>query len=198
MDVFIDASGDPGFDRSGSSVYYSAVAVIFRSDQALRSCTQALDEFAVSVRHRGEFRYSHLPVARREQALDVALRHEWEVACLVFDKQLALWRNPAGTSLAFEYSMYVRLIVSIPALQAANVVIDGVGGNARDVAVLVRRDVRQGDLKSLRFADSRKSRAIQLADLVAGIAARANHSADAQLMLLKLRDRLVTDQRLWR
>ncbi|MFM2422974.1 MAG: hypothetical protein RL291_1504 [Pseudomonadota bacterium] len=190
MYVFIDASGDPGFDPKGSSPYYAAAAAIFATSEALRACQVALDRYAHRVKHRGEFRYSHMPIERRDGAVAASLEADWKAALLTFDKQAAGWRNPARDGLDFEYQIYRRLILAIEPLVGANVAIDGVGGNPRELLTLIRRTSPGAGIKLLRFVDSKKSRAIQLADLVAGAAARASVSDDAKRSKALVADRI--------
>lgn len=195
--VFLDASGDPGFVRDRSSRAHVTAAVWFKTLDDCAHTNAALDALAREIKHAGEFRYSRCLDAHAEAFFHSIRSLAWSAGFVTFDKAKANWRNPVGDSAYFEVAMVREALALVPALNSADVVIDGVG-NDRVAIAAIKSVLPVRAIKSVRYRDSRTSRLVQMADMLAGDKARHLHGGEAHVHAAHIRahvafDNVITD-----
>jgi hypothetical protein len=181
MLVFIDESGDPGFkvDRGSSPVFAAAMVVFPDRAAALhtdRVIAQALDE----LRAYPEFKFNRCSDERRDAFFDRVLQCNFCVRAIVVQKDVIYSDRLKGEKEEF-YRYFVKSMVKFDdgLLANAKVIIDGSGERIfrQDLERSLKR-YSDGAVKSVKFADSRKDRLVQLADMTVGAIARSYRADD--------------------
>jgi hypothetical protein len=181
MRIAVDASGDPGVDPQGSSPFYVSVAVVVSSTTDADDLTRAIDDFARRARHKHEFRFSKCneDMAHRFFAAIGSVR--WQAFAVVYDKKASNWSLGLKTPAQFELASIIATIQLVPACAHAHVLVDG-HGDDRVLYTELRHVLEAGAVKTARYSDSKKSRLVQVADMVAGALSRHRTRKTAKLL----------------
>ena len=176
MLVFIDESGDPGFklDRGSSPVFAAAMVISDTVDAATHTANvikSALTELCAYP----EFKFNRCRDAVRDGFFAAIADCDFCVRAIVVRKDLIHSDRLRAEKEEF-YRFFVKSMVENDGgrLHAAKVVIDGSGERIfrQDLEGHLKRHA-DGGKKSVKFADSRRDRLVQLADMAIGAIARS-------------------------
>jgi Protein of unknown function (DUF3800) len=181
MIVFIDEAGDPGFKLGRGSTDVFVVALVAFRDVAASNATQAaIEALARRLKIRDEFRFNKT----RNQVRDIfeAVRHcNFRVRSIVVRKERIYSQHLRAEKEDF-YRFFVRSMLSHDSglLRDARVIIDGSGDRTfkRELQTYLKRQLREGAVRDLRFSNSANDRLLQLADMCAGAIARSYRAGD--------------------
>lgn len=175
MWVFIDDSGDAGMKiDQGSSRYIVMSACIFRDPLQIEELKAQSDALAEGHGQKPEFKYSKTKKRLKHKyfdsmgGLDFSVRIIWADKATLYSPRL----TGDGSSLK-AYLIKMLLVRNWGTIRNAKVVIDGDDLAAFGVPDqqylmgLVNKEA-PGTIHSVKFDDSSRSRAIQLADMTAG------------------------------
>jgi hypothetical protein len=176
MLVFIDESGDPGFEvDKGSSPIFVAAMVIFPDAEAARRTEQLIRKIAAAHRVRPEFKFNKSSGRLRDAFFGAVQACPFRVRAIVVRKEVIYSARLRSSKEDF-YRYFVRQMMAHDngTLGGAKVVIDGSGDRVfrRRLAAALRRQLA-GRLKDLKFSDSMSDPLVQLADMCAGAIARS-------------------------
>lgn len=180
MLVYIDDSGDPGFQLGrGSSTHFVIALVIFDDELEARRTALAISELR-RARFRNddtEFHFNHSSDTTRQAFINAVGHCSFRVRAIVFDKAKVysptLRRTPAKL-----YSYATKLALKRSDIHDARVYIDRSGdrgfrsGLARYLRQELNTDVARL-MKAFKQVPSRGNDLIQLADMVAGTIRRS-------------------------
>lgn len=186
MLAFVDESGDTGFklDRGSSPVFVVAMVVFADRDEAQR-CDDRISRLRdeLSLRPSHEFHFSHNSPRIRTAFLRAVQPYDFGVHVVVVDK-IRLSTQGANAPTANLYETATGLLVerAAPYLREAIVTLDATGGRQthRRLAASLRRRLNEdppGPRHKVKFERSSGNNLLQLADYVAGLAAR-RHARD--------------------
>jgi hypothetical protein len=177
MLVFIDESGDPGFKwaRGSTSTFVVALVAFRASDSAAKACA-TIDELAVRLKLKGEFKFHKSRSEIRDAFFAAVKSSEFKVRAIVVEKEKIysqLLRSDKDTFYAFFVKTMLKFDGGL--LNGAKVVIDGSGDRAyrQQLAKYLRQHCAEGAIKEVKFANSSGDRLVQLADMCAGAIARS-------------------------
>jgi hypothetical protein len=174
MLVFIDESGDPGFNmEAGSSPIFVVAMVIFDDAQAAAATQAAIEESDARRVHKGEFKFNKCANDIRDRFFMGVRNSPFRVRAIVVRKDII--RLIADKDRFYEFFVKTMLQHDNKVLFNATVVIDGSGDRLfrRNLNAALRRRLDRGALKEVRFKDSKSDHLVQLADMCAGAIARS-------------------------
>ncbi len=176
MLVFIDESGCAGFKFSkGSNPHFCVAMVVFKSDAEALLTAQTIDETAISVGQKPEFKFSKCQPTVRDAFFKSVIKHDFLVRALVVNKQKLESRHLRSNSDQF-YNYFVRQLMKHDndILVDARVRIDGSGDRKfkKSLNTYLRRELGPGKIRHIRMVNSKNDRLIQLADMCVGAIAR--------------------------
>jgi hypothetical protein len=176
MLVFIDDSGDPGFNLAGgSSATFAFAMVLFNDDPSAWATEGTIRRAAHRLKIHPEFKFNKCSDRVRDKFFQAVRQGPFSIRAIVVRKQSTY--SPRLLSHKGEfYRYFIRqmMVRSGDALHDARVVIDGKGEPEfrRQLKVYFRRHL--GDrLVSVKLGDSRKDPLVQLADMCVGAIARS-------------------------
>lgn len=179
--IYIDDSGDGGFKiGKGSSSYFVLAACVFKEGKELEHLSSVMNECALRNRLKlPEFKYSKLKNrAIADELFDLIEEIDFSVRILEVEKSRIWSRRLRGSSAEFKTEMHRQLLTHFHGvIHGAKVFIDGRDGVAAGMseASFYKQCAdlaAPGSVSQVRFVDSRESRPIQLADMIAGSARR--------------------------
>lgn len=176
MLVFIDESGDAGFKvEQGSSPVFAAAMVVFSSADAAQHADGIVNAALDELRAYPEFKFNKTSDSRKQEFFERILACDFRIRAIVVRKDVIYSRRLKSQNEEF-YRYFVKSMVQHDGglLDGARIVIDGSGER------IFRRDLQRylkthcgASIKSVKFADSRRDRLVQLADMVVGAIARS-------------------------
>lgn len=175
MLVFIDESGDPGF-KAGASPVFVAVMVIFHTSEDADLAQTAIATSEARKRHKPEFKFSKCSDAVRDLFFTAVCRLAFRVRAIVVRKAVIYSpRLKADKDRFYEYFVKSMMNYDNRVLCDARIVIDGSGDREfrQNLNAALRRRLRSGAIKDVRFKDSKRDALVQLADMCAGAIARS-------------------------
>jgi len=177
MLVFVDESGDPGFDP-GSSRFFTVALVLFEEEDEALACDRRIGLLRRELRLSDdyEFKFSHNSRRTRTAFLNAVSPYGFFYTAVSLNKQPEkLW----GEGFHDPRSLYLytcRLVFenAKPFLNQAIVIVDRSGGN--DFQYRLARYLKQRGsaeagtawIKKIKVQDSKKNNLLQLADYVVG------------------------------
>jgi len=176
MLVFIDESGDPGFNvERGSTPIFAAAMVIFADGDAAFTTDRVIRDAMARLRAYPEFRFNSCS-GRVRDGFFLAVRDcPFKVRAVVVRKEVIYSPHLRSDKEDF-YRYFVRTMLDNDGglVHDARVVIDGSGERAfkRMLKTSLRRQVG-ARLVEVRFGRSRGDPLIQLADMCVGAIARS-------------------------
>jgi len=180
--VLIDESGDPGFKLAkGSTSHFVVAMVIFQDFEEAERTSAAIETAMEELRVKPEFKFSKCSDAVRDGFFQAVAPFKFIVRAMVVDKAKVYSKNLREDTERF-YNYFVQMLMrhDNDALDGANVKIDGSGDREfkNALAAYLRHQLGDGKIAKMRFADSRRDRLVQLADMVAGAIARSYRHDD--------------------
>ncbi len=177
MLVFIDKSGDPGFNLArGSSPLFVAAMAIFANQHDAIATQKAIAESEARKLHKPEFKFSGCQDVVRDCFFAGVTDCPFKVRAIVVQKSIINSPRLIGDKDRF-YEYFVNRMISHDgaALKDATVIIDGSGDRnfQRDLKASLRKKGKNGAIKDVRLKDSKKDSLIQLADMCVGAIARS-------------------------
>lgn len=172
MLVLIDESGDPGFKLvRGSSSHFVIAMVMFREFAEAERTSAAIEELRLRLTLKTEFKFSKCRDDIKDAFFDCVRDGRFGVRALVVDKA-ALYSESLRERKELFYNYFVKLLLAHDdgALANARIKIDGSGDRRfkNELNVYLRRQLQQGQVRSIRFAESHRDNLVQLADMVSG------------------------------
>lgn len=177
MLIFIDESGDPGFNfAKGASEYFALAAVIFKYPEDAEEASTVMKKLRKSL-NKGksyEFKFNKLRHLERLLFLQAIAEVNFEIVSIVYNKRKLAPIYSQLRSKFYTYAISQLLLSFANQLSNARVVIDG--SKEKDYTKYFSATIRQ-TLESnttsrlvqrVKFADSRNNDLIQLADTVVG------------------------------
>lgn len=181
MLVFIDDSGDPGFEIGrGSTRYFVVVLIIFDDELEAEKAAVAIKQLRRTLRFPDdvEFKFNKSSRRVREQFLRTAAQYDFKIRCAVIDKE-AISRREFHESKQSFYSYAIQQTINhSPTILDANIKIDGGGDRVfrKQFLSSLRKQLNTEQrrvIKRCRLVDSRGNVLIQLADMIAGAIRRS-------------------------
>ena len=184
MLAFVDESGDTGRKiLNRSSRYFVVAVVVFRDNDAARSCDYAIERLrhSLNLPARYEFHYAENPAKVKEAFLKAVSAHRFDYYTFVIDKATT---DATSMETVFSEGMYefaVRRVFEIAKprlMRNISVTIDERGGKRfrNEIAAHLRNriidDAGNALIGKLNMRRSSGDNLLQLADYVAGVTNR--------------------------
>lgn len=198
MHVYLDDSGCGGFKfGQGSTSHLVMAACVFREPAHIADFAQRAVECAAHNRLNSEFKYSSTKDRVKDCFFGCIAPSSFDVRAIIIDKRLIysdhLRKSPAALK---SYAIRMLLTKNFGQITNAKIFIDGQDTKAfgmEDSAYLMRMVNREapGTIAQVKHVDSKSSRPVQLADMVAGAINRAvrTHKPSSPLHLNTFRSR---------
>jgi len=176
MLVFIDESGDPGFNlKKGSSPVFVAAMVIFETAEDALAVSRSVRALQRELSINPEFKFNRCSDEVRAKFFRHVRDLPFVVRAIVVDKQ-AVYSSHLRSDREDFYRFFIRQMLSHDDgfLRNAKVVIDGSGDREfrRMLGATLRRQVGER-IREVSFARSQSDPLVQLADMCAGAIARS-------------------------
>ena len=182
MLVLIDESGDPGFKLvRGSSSHFVIAMVVFDDFAEAERTSMAIGDLRRRLELKTEFKFSRCHDAIKDAFFDCVRGCRFTVRAVVVDKAVIYSEGLRERKELF-YNYFVKLLLAHDngVLINARVKIDGSGDRRfkEELNAYLRSQLQQGQVKSIRFAESHRDNLIQLADMVSGAIFRSYREQD--------------------
>lgn len=182
MLVLIDESGDPGFKLvRGSSSHFVIAMVVFHDFPEAERTSAAIQQLRERLGLKVEFKFSKCHDGIKDAFFECVRDHAFTVRALVVDKSIIYSEGLRERKDLF-YNYFVKLLLAHDngALADARIKIDGSGDRSfkNELNAYLRAQLQQGQVRSIRFAESHRDNLIQLADMVSGAIFRSYRSED--------------------
>lgn len=177
MLVLIDESGDPGFKiAQGSTTHFVVAMVIFYDFKEAERASEIIKKALKDLKVKPEFKFSKSSDWVRDGFFTALAGCDFRVSALVVDKERIYSPNLRNNDEMF-YNYFIQLLLKHDngQLKGASIKIDGSGDREfkRELNQYLRKQVEEGKVAKIKFADSHRDVLIQLADMVAGAIARS-------------------------
>lgn len=182
MFIFIDESGDPGFDiERGASELFVVAAVMFNEERDASACSARVDQIRreCGLPPHVELRFVKSSHKVRQRFLDQVSGCNFFYLAVVIDKRKLTSRQFPSSSSFYEYIVGLTLEFLRPHLQGASVDVDRSGSAdfGKKLCSHISKNLRGKDgkplLRRIRTIPSHSSNLMQLADMVCGAVARS-------------------------
>ena len=185
MYVFVDDSGDPGFQfQRGSTRLLVIGCLIFDDAESIRAVSAEIQVLAKRLQRQNleEFKFSKMRYGLTSELLEAVCRYGFRGIAVIVDKQKWIESLPNDAPPLYPFALANALSRITDSGQPISLKIDG-KGNRR--IKLNDFDLPLPRIKKLRYVDSRSDILIQLADVVAGCVRRAHDSTDSSVRLYR-------------
>lgn len=194
MLVLIDESGDPGFKLvRGSSSHFVVAMVIFDDFVEAKRASAAIGALRARLQLKAEFKFSKSHDHVKDEFFDCVCAHRFSVRAIVVDKSV-IYRDSLRERKDLFYNYFVQMLLRHDdgVLQDARVKIDGSGDRRfkDELNGYLRKQLADGQIKSVKFAESHRDNLIQLADMVAGAILRSYRPEQDRKRAVKWRRQL--------
>lgn len=179
MHVFVDDSGCPGFKfADGSSTHVVMAAAVFTDPKQIEHLTSCVNSCAEKNKLTKEFKYSSLKERHRDCFFNCTATVRLKLRAITADKRKIyspyLRQGPPLKS----HLLRQLLTNNFGQIKNAKIVIDGQDTRGLDIPdeeyLMEHVNKRApGTIHSVTFADSKRNRGIQLADMLAGSIGRS-------------------------
>lgn len=182
MLVLIDESGDPAFKIArGSTSHFVIALVAFEDLVEAERASAVVAQLRTRMRVKPEFKFAKCSDGIRDEFFDAMCGFRFTSRALVVDKG-RVYSDALRADAERFYSYFLRQLLEHDngVLRGARVKLDGSGSKPfrRALEVYLRQQLREGQIKSFKFADSAKDNLIQLADMVSGAILRSYRDQD--------------------
>lgn len=194
MLVFIDDSGDPGFEiEKGSSQFFTITAVIFEDELEAEKAAVSIKELRRLLRFPDdvEFKFNKSRRPVREKLLRVVNKFGFKVRSLVIDKYVINSKELQKNKNSF-YSYAIKLLLqhNDGSIIEAKVRIDGSGDRVfrKNFLAYLRKQLNFEEkriIKNCQLIDSKSNVLIQMADMVAGSIRRSYDLSKSDRLVYK-------------
>jgi Protein of unknown function (DUF3800) len=193
MHLYLDESGDTGFEfRRGSSRYFVVAIVVAPDPDAL---VEALENQRIALRkpHPFEFKFARLDHEERLKILRVLAAEDWTARVLVVNKQRLQAPGIRSRDGFFKYLIGTALTIDFDDIVQARLVVDQAfksKAKQADLATYIMRGLnaeaaaRVKRIKGIVYQESHRAPMLQVADLVAGAVARSYERGDGQYRII--------------
>lgn len=193
--VFVDESGDPGFNvQKGSSPVFVVAMAIFYSPEDAQTTEDVISQCAATLRPRPEFKFNKCADVVRDGFFESVKECPFAVRAIVIIKNRIHSAHLRSDKEDF-YRYFVRQMMTHDngTLDRAKVIIDGSGDRAfrQMLKTSLRRQLGKRT-KDVVFRNSKNEPLVQLADMCAGAIARSRRAdrSDRWRWFNKLRPRI--------
>ena len=200
MIIFIDESGDPGFQiHRGSSPVFVIALVIFDDELEAEKCAVALKDFRRRLKFPDtvEFKFHKSRHIIKKGFLETATSFKFRVRAIIAKKEKILsLKLKTDKETFFNYLVRMVLQNHNDTIKMAKLKFDRRGEKLlrNQLRIYLSRELDNKNnkiFKNLKFVDSKENILIQLADMVAGAIASAYKLKDKRyLEILKNRRRV--------
>lgn len=172
MLVYIDDSGDAGFKfDSGSSSHLVMAAVVFKDLSQMSVLKDAFEHCRSETGHKTEFKFAKTKDRTKDSFFESISDVEFKARVLVIRKEL-IWARKyrQNASMLKNLAIHQLLDHGFGTIHDAKVFIDGQDTKAFGIpdSHYVMNSVTPGTIREVKFADSKSTIGVQLADMVAG------------------------------
>ena len=169
--VAIDDSGDPGFKFArGSSQYFCIAAVYFETKEDAVKMIEVINGLRKKFHLKSgqEFKFHKASMKTRKMFLEEINKNKFGISTVIIDKKM-IKENIEAFDLY--YNTILKVITKIGSNDKLDIRIDGKSGRKHNekIKTFFRQNIRKGQLKKLRFVDSKNEDLIQLADMIASV-----------------------------
>ncbi len=180
MLVLIDESGDPGFKlNKGSSAYFIVSMVVFASFDEAEKCSLAIQKLQQDQRIFPEFKFSNCRKEIKDKFFKCIKPYNFQIYALAVPKA-EIYSAALRTDCDKFYNFFVRQLLTYHdnLLRDAHIKIDESGDREfkNEMATYIRRMMKTGCIKNIKFKKSKGDHLIQLADMITGAIVRSYSS----------------------
>lgn len=172
--VFIDDSGDPGFQPGISSSVFILAAALFVDEKSATALNKAISDYRQSLNWKPEHEFKFRKASKRVKLefLKIASQYGFEIYAVYINKS----NYPNVFNFTDDEKLYnwttKELLKTMP-LQNASVKMDGkyTREYRKHIKTYIRKELNNNGknvIKDFRIADSSKDNLIQLADIIVG------------------------------
>ncbi len=181
MLIFIDDSGDPGFEiEKGATEFFVISLVIFEDNLEAEKTAIAIKELKRELGFKDyiEFKFSQSKHSVRKKFLEKVKPFNFKVRSLVVDKRVIYSEELRNNKNSF-YSYTIKTVLkNSRSIINAKIKIDGSGNRdfKRSFLTYLRKELNSSEKKFMeqcRLVDSKDNVLIQMADMIAGTVRRS-------------------------
>lgn len=181
MIIFIDDSGDPGFNIiGGASKYFVIACVIFDDELVAEETALAIKKYRRKINFPDtvEFKFAKSRNQIKKDFLHAVAKFNFRVRVVVVNKSIIRSRELKYSKESF-YSYFIKqvLLHNKGSLKNSKIKLDGHGDRLfrRSLTTYLRRELNNSErkvMKNLRLVNSKRNVLIQMADMIAGAVRR--------------------------
>jgi len=195
--VYVDESGDPGFDiERGSTPLFVVTAAVFRTEDAADACRDRIKAIRGELKlpATAEFKFSKSSNRVREYFLNAVAAHDFFYMSAVFDKRKLAVPDLRIKKAFYQYVIGFAFELLKPHIEDAFLEIDRGGGEefgrhlTRHIAEISKEASGKRTVKRSKLSDSSGNDLIQLADMICGAVMRSFKGDDRFRLLVKRRE----------
>lgn len=195
--VYIDESGDPGFNIDhGSTPLFLIASVVFGNEQNASACRDRIKAVRGELKLPGtaEFKFSKTSNHVREYFLKAVAAHDFFYTAAVFDKRKLAVPDLGIKKAFYQYVIGLAFEMLKPRLDEAYLEIDRGGGDefarhlTRYIAEISRDPGGRRYVRRTKLCSSHGDDLIQLADMVCGAVMRSFKGDDRFRAIVKRRE----------
>lgn len=177
MLVFIDESGDPGFELTqGSTPFFVIAMVCFSDETAASQAATVITSLRTELKVPREFKFSKCSDSYRDAFFDCISGCKFQSRYLIVEKKLIHSSNLKEHKETF-YNYFIRQLLEHDGglLEEAKIIIDGSGNSVfrSELQAYLRRNLPAQNVKNIRLKASHSDPLLQLADMCAGAIGRS-------------------------
>lgn len=166
--VFIDESGDPGFELNhGASPYFTIGIVIFNSMEDANKMIAGIGELKRRLKVKDELKFSKASHEHRLEYIKEINKYSFFSKVIVVDKQVVKSHDLRTKPKLFYNFILKQILIHSPILEA-KVVLDGKGNKhfIEELKCYLKRG-NDDKIKDFSLKDSKKDCLVQVADTIA-------------------------------
>ncbi len=186
MIVFIDDSGDPGFNiAGGASAYFAVACVIFDDELVAEETALAIKKYRrkIGFPDTVEFKFAKSRNEIRKGFLQTIAKFDFRIRAVVVNKSIIRSEELKHSKDSF-YNYFIKqvLLHNKGTLKNSKIRLDGHGDRLfrRNMTVYLRRELNVSQrkvMKNLRLVNSKQNVLIQMADMIVGAIRRSYDSS---------------------
>lgn len=171
--VFIDESGDAGFNKRGASPYFAFVLVIFDDQEDAEITEVKLQKIAELTKLKTEFKFSKTCNNIKNVFFSEICDCNFRVKSIYINKDI-IYSDFLKNSSSYFYNYILKNVLLHAGLTNASVKLDGKKTKfKKELVTYIKRYARHA-VKKFSFEDSKNNRLIQLADMIVGLIVHYN------------------------
>ncbi|MCE7897775.1 MAG: hypothetical protein DPW11_00195 [bacterium] len=180
--VFIDDSGDPGFNiANGATTHFVIACIVFNDTLVAEETAIAIKKYRRSLgfSDRSEFKFAKSSDAIKIGFLKIIAKYDFRIRAVVVDKH-RIRSQELQTSHDSFYNYFIKqvLLHSKGSLKDSKIRLDGHGNKLfkKNLTTYLRRELNNRHkkiMRNMRLVDSTQDVLIQMADMIAGAIRRS-------------------------